>query len=725
MPPLPPLVLGPLSVCSARVRVQGQVTGSTVTLFADGRMVGQAAATGPDQWFDLAPGVPLPPRAKVTATQEDGGGVSAPSPQPVIVQARPQHPGHVVIVSHLWQGGECIFVTGATPGAAVTLTGHGGTFRASADDGTATVHRKPLQAHELMEAFQTPCGVAGPRTIGAPAEPLPSGYTTPYFDEPLHACQTELVVHGVADGGTITLTRSAGDTQAGCVPVSDGIVGLITPLQENETVSCRLELPRGQVVAPPRSGRVGPRPPEPAVRGHLCAGSTSIVVTGLVTGQRLTVLQNGQSIGYCEAPSATFAVPTPPLVAGSTITLQYGLCDAVSTTARSCTVDAAPASLAAPLLAPCVACAESVHVSKVHPGASVQVISEQLGAPIGQAYADGEAVDISVAPLLIAGDRLTAVQTGCGHTSKPSPAVVVAALGTLAPPVVVTPLLEGRHAVTVANLRPGARVDVYVNDLFAGAALATASTVSVPVQQGGLPLLIGQKVYARERLCTETATSTGVAVAPLPPVIHFSAVPAGGITRGETATLVWRVDNADRVQIDPGAITGGADGSHLVTPQQPTTYTLTAWHREVTRTAQVRIDVAEPIGQPPPSQTITLQPVAPGLGGGNEGWEGQVTLVNHTGVLTAIENPHPAITLRLVKNGKTFSDCNDSMAVVVLGPGARTQPMDLATLYGAQTPSLVSGVPFAIRACAGPPDNVIGPTGIPIAITVNAYLTVT
>ena len=326
---------------------------------------------------------------------------------------------------------------------------------------------------------------------------------------------------------------------------------------------------------------------------------------------------------------------------------------------------------------------------------------------------------------LVAGDRLTAVQSGCGHISKPSPAVVVGPLGTLAPPMVVTPLLEGRHDVTVANLRPGARVEVYVNDLFAGAALATASTVTVPVQQGGLPLLIGQKVVARERLCTEAATSDGVAVAPLPPVIHFSAVPAGGITRGETVTLVWRVDNADRVQIDPGTITGGADGSHAVTPQQTTTYTLTAWHRDVIRTAQLTVAVSQPPVPPPPLQTITLQPVAPGLGGGNEGWEGAVTLINHVGVLTAIENPHPAITLRLIMNGKGFGDCSDSMAVVVLGPNARTQPMDLQTLYGAETPSLVSGVPFPIRACAGPPDIVIGPTGIPIAITVNAYLTVT
>jgi hypothetical protein len=725
VPPLPPLVLGPLSVCSARIRVQGQVTGSTVTLFANGNLVGKAVATGPDQWIDLDSGSQLPPHARVTATQEDSGGASAPSPQPIVVQARPRHPGHVVYVSHAWVGGECILVSGATPGAEITLTGHGGSFTATADDGTATVHRKPLQPAEVMQAFQTACGVIGPRTASAPAEALPTGYATLRFQDPLSACQMEISLHGAADGGTVTIARASGATQAGCFPVSDAIVDLSSPLQENETITCQMELPRGTPVGPLTTDRVGPQPPEPAIRGHLCAGSTTVIVTGLVRGQRLAVLQDGQSLGYCSAPSATFAVPVPPLQVGSRITLEYGLCDETHTTTQAWTVEAAPATLDAPVMAPAVACAEVIQVSKVHPGASVQIFSEQLGAPIGQGYAEGTTVAITVAPLLVAGDRLSAVQTGCGHTSRPSNSVTVAATGTPSQPVIAVPLLEGQRTVTVTNVRTGARVDLYIAGLFAGSALATSASVSVPVQQGGFPLLIGQKVEAVERLCTTTTHSDVAVVTAVPPTIRFTATPTSSITRGEQTTLFWRIDNADRATIDQGIGTVAVDGSRPVQPQSTTTYTLTAWHRDVSRSAHVTINVAAPLPPPPPPpfQQVLLQPVAPGLGGGNEGWQGSAETLNRAGVLTAIENPHTDITLRLIKNGSGFADCNKPDAVIVLGPNARTQPADLDTLYGTQTPQLLSGVPFAIRACAG--GNVIGPTGTPIAIVVNAYLTLT
>ena len=69
MPLLPPRVIGPLSVCSAAVRVQGQVTGSTVDLFADGVHLGSGVAHWSDQTFSLNGGVILTAGSKVTATR--------------------------------------------------------------------------------------------------------------------------------------------------------------------------------------------------------------------------------------------------------------------------------------------------------------------------------------------------------------------------------------------------------------------------------------------------------------------------------------------------------------------------------------------------------------------------------------------------------------------------------------------------------------------------------
>ena len=57
---LPPVVVGPLSECSSHVRVQGQLTGATVDLFANpGGHVGSGVATWSDQVFALNGGVVL------------------------------------------------------------------------------------------------------------------------------------------------------------------------------------------------------------------------------------------------------------------------------------------------------------------------------------------------------------------------------------------------------------------------------------------------------------------------------------------------------------------------------------------------------------------------------------------------------------------------------------------------------------------------------------------
>jgi hypothetical protein len=89
MPLLPPAVIGPLSECSSRVRVQGQLIGATVDLFANLVHVGSGVATWSDQVFPLGGGVTLAPGSNVTATQSQSGSVSPPSPAPVTVQKKP------------------------------------------------------------------------------------------------------------------------------------------------------------------------------------------------------------------------------------------------------------------------------------------------------------------------------------------------------------------------------------------------------------------------------------------------------------------------------------------------------------------------------------------------------------------------------------------------------------------------------------------------------------
>src|SRR5215470_157762 len=60
---LPPAVVGPLSECSSRIRVQGQMIGASVDLYSNGSHVGSGTATWTDQSFKLDPGKTLVPGA--------------------------------------------------------------------------------------------------------------------------------------------------------------------------------------------------------------------------------------------------------------------------------------------------------------------------------------------------------------------------------------------------------------------------------------------------------------------------------------------------------------------------------------------------------------------------------------------------------------------------------------------------------------------------------------
>jgi hypothetical protein len=85
---LPPRVIGPLSECSSGVRVQSQLTGSTVTIFADGAVVGSGTASWSDQIFTLS--APLAAGQQVTATQSVGWTRVRPRPSPS--RCRPSPP---------------------------------------------------------------------------------------------------------------------------------------------------------------------------------------------------------------------------------------------------------------------------------------------------------------------------------------------------------------------------------------------------------------------------------------------------------------------------------------------------------------------------------------------------------------------------------------------------------------------------------------------------------
>jgi hypothetical protein len=506
---LPPRVIGPLSECSTGVRVQGQLTGSTIQVFANGALVAQGPASGPDQIFPLNTGASLSGGDQVTATQTIGLDTSAPSPEPVEVQTKPPTIGPVAFVSHLNQCGRCLWLEGLVPGATVEVRAGGGPVlgHGQSYDGVARVGlNPPLAAGMTVEAQQEACGSPGVVTTGPPVDVVAEKLRklpTPTVESPLRECQRTVTISDVVHGATVTLLRSGGPNLAACFDLSALFFWVNPPLALGETVSARQELPDCQLKSDDATPVVvQDNTPVPAVgvKAPLCAGGTTVTLTGLILGARVRIQENGVDIGEAESPvNGDYDFLVPPLTGGAMISATQELCGEWSAPGASVIVDPAPGSLPQPQVHdPLFECAAVVRVSNLHPGARVYVYSTLLGAPIGERLVYTTEADVSVAPLLIRGDDIFAVQRGCGLVSSRSVPVRVQAVERLRPPTVAIPLYGCEGGVTVLDVVPGARVDVFVNGIFRGTEKTGGNTVFVPVSG---TLVAGDSVTARQRLC--------------------------------------------------------------------------------------------------------------------------------------------------------------------------------------------------------------------------------
>ncbi len=473
----------------------------------------QGVASGPDQIFLLNPGASLVAGQQVSATQTVGLDVSIPSPETVGVQAKPPTIGGVAFVSNLNQCGRCLWIEGLVPGADIEVRASGGPILAngSSYDGVARVYlNPPLAVGMTVEAQQTACGTAGAVTTGPPVDALGEQRTlpTPVVESPLRECQHTVTVSNIVHGATVTLMRSGGPNLSGCFDLSSLYFWVNPPLALGETVTARQELPDCKIkssdAAPVIVQDNTPVPPA-GVKPPLCAGSTTVTVTGLSLGNRVRIQQDGVDIGEAEAPvNGDFDFLVPPLTGGTMISAIQEMCGEWSGPGAAVLVDAAPSSLPTPKVQdPLFECAAVVRVTNLHPGARVYVFSTFLGAPIGEKQVYTTEADVPVAPLLIKGDRIFAVQKGCGLVSSKSAEVEVRALEELPPPKVAKPLYSCESVVRVDGVVPGARVDVYVNGLFRGTQNTGGTTAFVPVS--GM-LNVGDSVTARQRLCNLVST---------------------------------------------------------------------------------------------------------------------------------------------------------------------------------------------------------------------------
>jgi dienelactone hydrolase len=558
VPTLPPTVHERLARCAEQVFADGISTGATVELHID-NAVFPVNGTGQGHTFTVPP---LTPGAVVRARQDAGAGFSAFSPAVTVEdafvppQASPSLPEEIGECSH------CVFVSHATPGARLEVfavnnpVGQGvANYRGEA---CISVDLRRARAGATLTARQIVCGAAGPlaaRTLVA----LPH-LPRPVLGDPLFGCQRRIPVSGTRAGAQLTFETDEGENLGTvCSCWRDVNVFVIRPLIVGEHVRARCFYSTFSescfqfgtpsdwhtVVAPDE--HIKPEILEPLIEGdqiirvsNQIAGASLMIRIALAQG--LPVEEFGPRPTSVEQEIALGA----PLAAGNIVSVVQTLCG-VAVESDVVTVLPKPPVVLAPVIAPPLyMCAQAVQVSNLHPGALVRVFME--GVPIGLRWAGLQSsITVPVAPALVAGRRVTAIQSVGGTQGPPSDPVNVVRFSDLLPPRLLGPIAVGDTEAWVSCVTPGAHVSIVSGGSIIGEIDAAEPVVRVPIGPLVSPFLTG--ATPRLRLCDLTVTGN-----PETAVVSPSATPAGAIA--ETALDFGDFDV-------PAVVDGGGFTVHL------------------------------------------------------------------------------------------------------------------------------------------------------------------
>ncbi|WP_139335071.1 hypothetical protein [Mycobacterium sp. GA-1841] len=511
---LPPKVVGELTALNSTVRVENHQAATTLRLWVNGTEIGakQGASAGRDEVAVNPAYLPLQVGAAITATQEDGQEVSAPSPDAVIVQAVPSTLGQAQVVGVVYACAQNVRVSGLTPGArfevhqpgaggaigAASLRGHGQTY-----NGSAACQLDPAVSTGPLIVRQ----IAGGQTSDA-RYPMPI-VTVPFGDDRklLSATVTGALdcgwcvdLDGTINGVDTTITRERAGVSVEFFGVArDGHTQfwMPEPFQAGDVVSVTHEVsPRCEIAPsdPSEKFEVVPRVIHPPlIVPPVCRDATELQLLNVEAGADYTVfaiyttadgdVQQVLGRGSFPAPEPESTIPInsvqqhPAQLPDSPPRL------AISQTACGWTSQLSPAVPMEPLGAPVQptlpdehlwACAAYVRVEGVRPGSWVSVHSsfrggrlddpsQWMGGRIGRVKATAPTVSVPTSGLIV-GDTVWACTVGCQESvmhSDPRP-VESDREAPLRNLVIDDPVYPTDTAVVVDRLVVGARVVVRV-----------------------------------------------------------------------------------------------------------------------------------------------------------------------------------------------------------------------------------------------------------------------
>lgn len=525
MPLIAPTIKSEVSECSQHILTEGNLTGATVKVYQNGtNQIGQGNASSSQYWVLIDAGVVLNQGDTITATQTLGTDTSPETPESKEVQGTPANPPAPIFKTHLYGCASCLWLAGMVPGAKYEIIGQNESTLADEERATGTTAggsshvtlNQALWPGEKLKAIEDACGSLSGSANSQPAELYPlSQLPTPKVDGPLYKCDTNIYGSDCVEGFFVWMRRENGAIlvqEADSCSLGGANFRAFPDLDENEEVYMWLASNgKGQENEhdDERCPSQGPNSeietvlgldliPAPHVIEPLCAEGVVVTLNNLRPGARVIITHDGVDyIGQADGKGPQdFHVD--PLQGGKTVEAVMEICGIKTGKSNVVTVNPQPVNLPAPIVQdPLFSCTDVVHVSNIHPGALVLVYSKSIGL-IGSAYIYNDEANITVAPGLMEGDEICAVQKGCGLKSDESNVVLVQKPDELPRPVVVEPLYDCGEHVRVENVVPGAIVEVYVNGNFAGGAMVAEDEGSIDINT---LLKTDDKVIARQLLC--------------------------------------------------------------------------------------------------------------------------------------------------------------------------------------------------------------------------------
>jgi hypothetical protein len=278
-------------------------------------------------------------------------------------------------------------------------------------------------------------------------------------------------------------------------------IGIANPYFADADVPLTRELHTGEIVTAtqmvmsftsaqsPDPVVVGPYPAalnKPVAGPDLYACGQVVPVDHLNPGTHVTVFRATTSlIGEGDATQAWQPIVTTSLNAGDHVTAIQTACRdnparrLESPRSDAVTVHPAPNPVPAPNVEPFPVGADAIVLDNLYVGSAIQLLDN--GSPAGGGLSTASRNRAPLTPSAGSGAHITATQKLC-TTSVPSPPQTPST--TLGAPVIVTPVCEGTHVVTIQGTYVNAVVVLFRNGVIAGMAGGEVGDVTINLGAG-------------------------------------------------------------------------------------------------------------------------------------------------------------------------------------------------------------------------------------------------